>query len=241
MVSKVTPRMREAGYIPEARVTYQEEDSIEAEVLNPQSMRHILRGKDREVVLASARVYNEWVAEFCSCNPRRLIGTAAIPIDDVDWAVQELERVTKRGLRGAMIPIETPEDLPPYRDPVYDPFWAAAQEMEAPISVHILGGSRFPNPFAFNTSEEKAEGARTLMLFFCEVMWVLANEFMCGGILDRFPKLKLVDSEFEISWIPWFMHRIGEPMEQLANRLSMPMPQMRARVHEDPHLARLHR
>ncbi len=228
MISKVTPRMREAGYIPEARVAYQEEDHIEAEVLNPQSMRLILRGVDREVVRASARAYNDWLAEFCACDTRRLIGTAAMPIDDVGWAVGELERVTNKGLRGAMIPIEAPEDLPPYRDPVYDPFWAAAQEMGSPISMHILGGSRFPNPAAFTTSEEKGEGVRTLMLFFCEIMWVLANEFICGGILDRFPKLKLVDSEFDISWIPWFMNRLGYPTEQLTNRLSMPMPQMRA-------------
>jgi hypothetical protein len=31
---------------------------------------------------------------------------------------------------------------------------------------------------------------------------VLANDFIFGGILDRFPHLKVVCSEFELSWIP---------------------------------------
>ena len=33
-------------------------------------------------------------------------------------------------------------------------------------------------------------------------------DFIFGGILDRFPKLKVVCSEFELSWIPYFMAQI---------------------------------
>jgi hypothetical protein len=38
----------------------------------------------------------------------------------------------------------------------------------------------------------------------------LANDFIFGGILDRFPQLRVVCSEFEMSWVPGFMAR-GEP------------------------------
>ena len=34
--------------------------------------------------------------------------------------------------------------------------------------------------------------------------------FWSGGILDRFPHLTLVCSEFELSWIPYFMWRLDE-------------------------------
>jgi hypothetical protein len=34
---------------------------------------------------------------------------------------------------------------------------------------------------------------------------VLSNDFIFGSILDRFPHLKVVFSEFELSWIPHFM------------------------------------
>ena len=61
-----------------------------------------------------------------------------------------------------------------------------------------------------------------------EVMGVLANEFIFGQILDRFRRLKLVCSEFEISWIPSFMCRIDQTQEDFGHRLDLPTLEMRA-------------
>jgi predicted TIM-barrel fold metal-dependent hydrolase len=61
-----------------------------------------------------------------------------------------------------------------------------------------------------------------------EVMGVLANEFIFGQILDRFPRLKLVCSEFEISWIPTFMWRLDQMQEDFGHRLDLPKLEMKA-------------
>jgi predicted TIM-barrel fold metal-dependent hydrolase len=45
--------------------------------------------------------YNDWLAEFVSFDPNRLIGVAMIQMDDVGWAVRELERLAAKGFRGA--------------------------------------------------------------------------------------------------------------------------------------------
>ncbi len=34
------------------------------------------------------------------------------------------------------------------------------------------------------------------------------NDFISGGILQRFPKLKFICSEKEVSWVPGFMYRM---------------------------------
>ena len=47
------------------------------------------------------RVYNDWLAEFCSHNPKRLIGIALISLEDIGDAVKEVERCRKMGLRGS--------------------------------------------------------------------------------------------------------------------------------------------
>ena len=227
--ARVTPGMEDAGYLPEARVAYQEQEDIEAEVLNPTTMMNLMQGKDREVIRACSEVYNDWLGEFCSYSPKRLIGVPVIPIDDVGWGVQELKRTAKKGqLKGGpMIALNPSEGAPPYRDPVYDPFWAAAQDLGIPVTIHVATG-RSPNPFHFHEPQDDlGEGPRALMVVMCEVMGTLASEFTYGGILDRFPDLKLVCSEFEISWIPWFMFHLDDTLGPVAKRLHLEIPKMK--------------
>ena len=210
----------DAGRVPEKRVSFQEQAGVQAEVLNPTIMMLNMRGKDKEVVRASARAYNDWLAEFTSYRPKRLLGTGVVPIDDVAWGVEELNRIVKKGLCGAMIHVEPPEDCPPYRNEVYDPFWAAAQEMGVPITLHSITG-RIPDPLHFHTQEELGDAPQTWIYLFLEIAGALANEFIFGGILDRFPRLKLICSEWEISWVPAFMFRVDQLQAATAHRMPL--------------------
>ena len=87
------------------------------------------------------RAYNDWLADFCRYNPRRLIGLALISLEDIKAAVQELERCMKLGLKGAMISV-LPDGEKQYDNPVYDPFWAAAQDFDIPLSLHLATGKQ---------------------------------------------------------------------------------------------------
>jgi predicted TIM-barrel fold metal-dependent hydrolase len=204
------------GYLPDVRVKFQEQAGITAEVMNPTRMLGILRNPDAEVVQACAEVFNDWEAEFVSYDPKRLIGVSVIPMYDVDWAIQELQRTLAKGMVGPMIPCDTPEGCPPYRDPIYDRFWAVAEEAGAPITLHILSG-RVLSPLATSDTkspEERGDNPRGMLALFGEVQGVLANDFIFGGILDRFPNLNVVCSEFEVSWIPhfmWNLDRLQDP------------------------------
>jgi len=206
----------EAGFLPEVRVQFQETAGIRAEVLNPTCMLAILRNPDVEAVQACAQVFNDWEAEFMSYDPKRLIGVSVIPMHDVDWAIKELQRTLDKGLLGPMIHCQAPIGCPPYRDPIYDRFWAVADEAGAPITLHILTG-RLLAPLALidtQTPEERGENPRGMLELFSEIQGVLANDFIFGGILDRFPHLKVVCSEFELSWIPhfmWNLDRLQDP------------------------------
>jgi predicted TIM-barrel fold metal-dependent hydrolase len=202
----------ESGYLPEVRVRFQEEAGVRAEVLNPTRMLAILRNPDVEVVQACAQVFNDWEAEFISYDPKRLIGVGVIPMHDVEWAVKELQQALQKGLMGPLINCQAPAGCPPYRDPSYDRFWAIAEEAGAPITLHILTG-RVLSPLGLadsQTPEDRGDNPRRMLELFGEVQEVLANDFIFGGILDRFPDLNVVCSEFELSWIPHFMWRIDE-------------------------------
>ena len=181
----------------------------------------------RHVVRAASRVYNDWLAEFIAHDPKRLIGSAMIPMDDVGWAVEELERVAKMGFRTPMIHAAPPEGCPPYRDKIYDPFWALAEEMELPITLHIVTG-RIPDPMACHTVREWEEGPNMFLDTWEEIPHVLATDFIFGTILDRFPRLDVVTAELELSWIPNFMRRIDMVQGVYSNRLQLPKLQMKA-------------
>jgi predicted TIM-barrel fold metal-dependent hydrolase len=60
--------------------------------------------KDVELQQACFGVYNDWIAEFCSHDLRRLAGIAMISVGDIAAAVKEMQRCRNKGLRGAMIP-----------------------------------------------------------------------------------------------------------------------------------------
>ena len=222
--------MGAVGYDPEVRVRFQLEAGIDAEVMNPTTMLGLMRNPDGPVLQACSEVYNDWMAEFVSYGPQRLIGISVIPMLDVDWAVDELARTLNRGLKGPMINCHAPEGCPPYRDPVYDKFWAAAEEAGVPITMHIITG-RVMDALILarlgQTPEETSANPGLWIDLFIEAQTVLANDFIYGGILDRFPNLKLLCSEFEVSWIPGFMSRLDQ-LDDVAPRLNLPKLKMRA-------------
>lgn len=220
-----------AGSDPKARLAFQKKEGIEAEVLYPTlglSLMHSSNRPDyRHVVRDASRVYNDWLAELVADDPKRLVASAMIPMDDVAWAVAELERTAKLGFRTPMIHAAPPEGCPPYRDPVYDPFWARAEEMGLPVTLHIVTG-RIPDPMACHTREEWEEGPNMFLDTWEEIPHVLATDFIFGKILDRFPKLSVVTAELELSWIPNFMRRIDMVQGVYSNRLQLPRLDMKA-------------
>ena len=222
--------MEAVGYDPEVRVKWQVEGGITAEVMNPTTMLGVMRNPDLPVLQACSEVFNDWMAEFVSCDPRRLVGVSVIPMHDVDWAVGELGRTLNRGLKGPMINCQAPEGCPPYRDRVYDKFWASAEEAGVPVTLHILTGRVVDALFLARigqTPEETSANPGLWIDLFIEAQTVLANDFIYGGILDRFPRLKVLCSEFEVSWIPGFMARLDQ-IEDVAPRLNLPKLDMKA-------------
>ena len=229
-----------SGYIPEARVRFQQEAGVKAEVLNATRMLGILRNPDAEAVRACSEVFNDWIAEFVSYDPKRLIGASIIPMHDADWAADELERTTKRGLLAPLINCAPPIGCLPYRDKSYDRFWAIAEEADVPVQLHILTG-KLLDPLVFasvQSPEEREDHPGLLIDLYNEVQAVLANDFIFGGILDRFPKLKIICAEFELSWVLSFMATIDrmadrEGLGSLMFLPDLPMPAsdyMRTRV-----------
>ncbi len=196
-----------AGSDPAFRLELIKADGVGAEVLNPTWGLWVPRIPEGEIRRACAAVFNDWIADYCSLDPKRLIPVGIIPIDEVDWAVKEAKRLIGRGLRGIMVPVQPIEGARPYRHPSYDPFWAIVEEAGMPVTLHIVTG-RVRDPFTYHGAEERGEVPRSFIDLFGEAAPVIANEFIFGGVLDRFPRLKLFLSEYDASWLPILKYRV---------------------------------
>jgi len=93
--------LRPGGYDPVERLKDQDIDGVSGEVLYATYAMQLYVMPDAELQEAAFNAYNEWLVEMCSQAPDRLVGLALISVYNVDHAVTELQRWTKRGLRGA--------------------------------------------------------------------------------------------------------------------------------------------
>jgi len=102
-------RMSDAGWDPthpsnpKLRLGDLDIDGIEAEVIY--GIRFVEDSiKEADVITATYRAYNDFIAEFCSHNPQRLIGIGDIPAHSVVAAAEEIRRIGRGGLglRGAL-------------------------------------------------------------------------------------------------------------------------------------------
>ena len=200
--------LRPGGYDPVERLKDQDIDGVSGEVLYATYAMQLYNIPDAELQEASFNAYNDWLAEMCSAAPDRLVGLALISMYNVDNAVKELQRWTKRGLRGAMIAVVPPEGTE-YSEPRYEPFWAAAEDIGAPISIHTLTSNRQPN---YRFSRE-TRGAARYPESPMEVMLTL-GEMLTSPLFDLHPRLKLVLAEADTGWLPWLLARADRGHER---------------------------
>src|SRR5437870_1753698 len=96
--------------------------------------------KDPEVAYALARAYNNWIADFCQAAPRRLFAAAILPLQNMDFALEELERVSRLpAFRAVFIRPIFVEDRY-LNHPYYEPLWAQLERLGITAAVHSTPG-----------------------------------------------------------------------------------------------------
>ncbi len=195
--------VRPGGYDPVANLRDNEADGVWGSVLYPTEGLMLYTQAHHELLTACCRVYNDWLAEFCTAAPHRLKGVAMLNTDDIGEAVAELERAHALGLAGAMIPTAATPDRP-YDSAAFDTLWQAAARLEMPLSLHLGANRRGATGVDRDLSR-----IRPSYFAVCE-HWVKVSvaDMIFGGVFDRFPGLHVGVIEHELGWIPFFLERL---------------------------------
>ena len=226
---ELAERVLKANSDPAERLKLMDIDGIDSELIQATNMLPAMRIRETAVLQDCAAVFNDFCAAYCNHDPKRLVGSAMIPMHDQEWALKELARTRKLGHRTAIINTDLPKTFAPYRKPDYDRFWAAAVDLDMPITLH-LGTGETVDPFAFITPEEQEEGPEYFLRIFGDQQYTLVNEFIFGGIFDRFPKLQVISGEYECSWFPYWFYRCKQMQGALG--LAMHIPQVKKSIEE---------
>jgi len=214
---------RPSGWDPVERLKDQDVDGVQAEVLYTTLGMTLFGLHNDDLQRACFKVYNDWVAEFASHNRKRLIGIGLVSLEDIGEGVKELERCAKIGLRGAMIWGAPPREKPYHAD-AYNPFWQAAQDLEMPLSLHVITGKKPPKS---KEEREKIKSrdpsfSRGYMNLIHEVQRSL-TDIIFGGVMMRYPGLKIVSAENDAGWIPHYMYRADHAFEKFGALSSNPL------------------
>jgi predicted TIM-barrel fold metal-dependent hydrolase len=159
--------------------------------------------RELDLCVELAKAYNNWAHDFCKATHNRVKYAAVIAPQVVPEAVTEIRRaVTHLSAVGVMMPTYVQGGLD-LAQPQFDPIYAEAQELGVPIGFHATA-----QVSPGNTRFHKYLGVHMTSHPFEQMLSITA--IIAGGVLDRFPKLKVGFLEAGVGWLPYWMERFDE-------------------------------
>jgi predicted TIM-barrel fold metal-dependent hydrolase len=178
--------------------------------------------KDPAVGLAAMRAYNDWIIEeWCATAPDRFIPCQFPWLADPVVGAEEVRQNATRGFRAVSFS-ENPEPLgfPNIHDRSWDPFFAACEETETVVNLHV-GSSGMSSAVSSGSPVDVIVAMFPVSAFMATIDWIYAR------VPLRFPNLKIALSEGGASWVPMAVERLQRSHRQLDASLAWSV--------EDPH------
>ncbi|HEV7732650.1 MAG TPA: amidohydrolase family protein [Candidatus Binatia bacterium] len=157
---------------------------------------------DKDLAYACLQAYNDWhIDEWCGSHPGRFIPLPLSPLWSPELAAKEVRRVARKGVT-AIAFSEAPETFghPSIHSGAWDPFFAACQDEDMTIGIHIASSNvGRPDPAV------PMEISSTLPCW--NALACAANFLWCKSLV-KYPNVKIALSEGGTSWIPGFLDRM---------------------------------
>jgi predicted TIM-barrel fold metal-dependent hydrolase len=192
------------GFDPHKRIPDMDADGIDAAFLYPSLGLFNGAIQDPELAAAICRAYNRWLADYCSPYPDRLFGIAMLPMQSVDLAIAEMHFARKElGFRGAFLR-PNPYNGRTINHPHFEPFWAAAEELDMAIGFHEGASGGMPqvgaDRFQGRGTQHIITHPMEMMLACLSVIWL--------GVCERHPKLRIGFLESGGGWVAGWLDRM---------------------------------
>jgi gamma-resorcylate decarboxylase len=154
-----------------------------------------------------ARHANDVLADEVAKRPDRFVGIAALPMQDPELAIDELQRAIRDlGFKGALVngysQVQDSDKPAHYDLPQYRPFWRALGELDVPFYLH----PRPPMPGVSPLYEGHPWLFGPTWSFAAET-GLHALRLIGSGLFDELPKLKIILGHLG-EGLPFYVWRI---------------------------------
>jgi predicted TIM-barrel fold metal-dependent hydrolase len=161
------------------------------------------------------RAYHRYMADYCAPDSRRLKSMVLALAADPAWSARVIAERASEDWVAAVWPL-LPEGMP-IDDPDLEPIWAAAEAADLPIMYHAftIETPYFPgyrdiwdNPAMGRCAGQTWGGQRFLSFM------------LMGGMLDRYPRLRVGTLESGHGWLPHWLVRLTRQIEYVRGSVS---------------------
>jgi predicted TIM-barrel fold metal-dependent hydrolase len=202
---------RPSYWDPAERLKDMDADGVEVEVLYSEVSAFRYLSDVKGGVMETVQAFNNALHDFGQTDPKRLIVSYQIPVHDIDLAVAEVKRVAGLGAKSLQLPV-FPTELgqADYYDQRYDPLFSLIEETGLPICCHIGLKTTLNELAQRDPTPNKGIMVPVTPLMTAEAfgMWIM------GGVLERFPRLKVVFVEPGVSWVAWWLDTVDDMVKR---------------------------
>ena len=200
------------------RIRYLDEQGFAAQVLYP-TMGLLWESTVEDPKLADAlcRAYNTWAFELVAGHKDRLFPAAHISMRDAALAVREMARVAKEGCRTIFVGA-APIGGRSFGNPDFDPIWAAAQDLDLAVGIHLVGHPNYTGSQWYRTGNP---GFMYITMMNVQDPRIALTTMMYDGVFERFPRLRVGTIESMAGWVGEWLERIDYRYKYLGHTSRM--------------------
>ena len=204
--------VREQRYDAPSTLQAMDAEGIDIAVVYRTFAHMVVSIDDLEPAYATAycAAFNDWLADYCRANPQRLKPSAIVSLHDPELAAAEARRAVEEQGHVGVVLLPMPINGRYCHAAECDVLWRELTRLNVPLAFHGTSGgaskdyvsNRFRGHPNFRTQNHASAFPLELML--------AMSAMTVGGVLERFPDLRVAFLEGNCGWLPWWLHRLDD-------------------------------
>jgi len=168
------------AYDPAARIMALDEMGIDLQAISPSPIL-LFYWEEAAIAAHFSRAQNEAIQAVVKKYPDRFVGFGSVPLQSISEAITIAKEAKSMGLRGLEIGHAVGEKQ--LDDPIFEPFFDAAQALDLLLFVHPLEGGV--------DSDDPLAGVLGNVLHFPFRTTLMIERMILKGMFEKYPNLRL--------------------------------------------------
>ena len=204
--------VREREFEPVSTLEAMDAEGIDVGIVYRTFAHMVVSIDDLEPAYAAAycAAFNDWLADYCAADAGRLKAAAIVSLHNPELAAAEARRAVEDKGHVAVVLLPMPCNGRYFHAPECDVLWKEVVRLNVPLAVHGTSGGASrdyaSNRYRGHPNFRTLNHASAFPLELMEAMGAL----IVGGVLERFPGLRVGFLEGNCGWLPWWLDRLDD-------------------------------